>query len=357
MRKIKGLVGIALAGMMIFSAAGCASKEDKLAKALVKTSAVTSYDFKVKGELKVSGQSTEELPQGLDKFTLELDGKAVAEENKFAKLESNVRVGAAGISADTKIIQEMIINGDKADIKMFIQIPEILKAQMGPFLEGFDYIYMDTAGLEKIEKEMNEAAGTPQDIPTDEITKKTANIQKSLLNFIKDYADENGKGIIEDSGKQPVTVNGVEENLQVFKLKIDDAGIKTLLKAYVKDEKRVKEVQDYLNLMEPSEKQNLTPEELTKQIDSLPTMFGKDGLTISFAIKDGYIVHQNINADLLIEGVGINITLSYDIFNINKAEDIKIPTKEEIKALDITELEKMFNAAIPEGAIEEEFAQ
>lgn len=357
MKKIKGLLGIVLAGTMVFSVAGCASKEDKLAKALIKTSTIKSFDYKVKGEVKINGDKVAEATQGIDKFTLELDGKAISEENKFAKVESNVRIGAAGISADTKIIQEMIMNGDKADMKMFIQIPEIVKAQMGPFLEGIDYIYMDSAGLEKMEKEMNQGVEQPKDIPMDELSKKTTNIQKSLLEFIKDYADENGKGIVEDSGKQPVVVNGVEENLQVFKLKIDDAGIKTLLKAYVKDEKRVKEVQDYLNLMEPSENKTLTPDELNKKIDSMPNIFGKGGFTLSFAIKDGYIVQQNINADLLIEGVGVNVTMVYDIFNINKTTDIKIPTKEEVKALDITELGSMFNAEIPAATMEEEFIQ
>jgi len=352
MIKSKGILGIVLAGVMVFTATACTSKEDKLIKALVKTNEIKSFEYKVKGELTISGQPLEVLPAGLDKFTLELDGKADSEENKYAKLQTNARVGAQGISLDTKIIQELLINGDKANIKMFIQIPEILKTQMSPFLDGIDYIYMDSAGLAKIEKDMDAGQEVPKNIDMDKLSKSSANIQKSLLKFIKDYSTENGKGIIEDVGKQSIVVNGVQENLQVFKLKVDDAGIKNLLKAYVKDEKRVKEVEDYLNLIEPSDKQNFTQDELNKKIDSIPNIFGKDGFTLSFAIKDGYIVQQDINADLLIEGVAVHVALVYDIFNINNTVDIKIPTKEEVKSLDITELGSMFNEAIPNEVIE-----
>lgn len=340
MKKYKGILAGIIAGVMVLSLSGCGSKKNGLIEALQKNNDISSFAYKAKAEIKVNGKVDESL-KGLDKFTLELDGKASGEKNKSLKTKANIKLGAAGISADTDMIEEMVMNGDKANIKMFLRIPEILKVQAGTALQNIDYVYVNSESLEKMNKDMNKDGQSSKDMNIEDVTKKAGNVQESISKFIKEYTDENGKGVIEDSGKQKVTVNGAEEELKTYKIKIDNEGVKKLLKSYIKDENRVKEVEAYLKALKidgTNKEQTLNKDELNKKIDEMGNIFGKNGAVLNFAVKDGYVVQQKMSLDLLVNNESLNIDLVYDIFDINKPVDIKIPNPSEIKAVDLVDL-------------------
>lgn len=340
MKKYKGILAAIISGAMIFSLSGCGSKKNGLIEALQKNNNINSFAYKAKAEIKVNGQVDENL-KGLDKFTLELDGKSSVEKNKLFKTKANIKLGAAGISTDTDMIEEIVMDGDKVNLKMFLKIPEILKIQAGTALQNIDYVYVNSESLEKMNKYMSKDGQPSKNMNIEDVTKKAGNVQESILKFIKEYTDENGKGVIEDSGKQKVVVNGTEEELQTYKIKIDNEGVKKLLKAYVKDEKRVKEVEAYLKALKvegTNKEQTLNKDELNKKIDEMKNIFGKNGAVLNFAVKDGYVVQEKMNLDLLIDNESVNIDLVYDIFDINKPVDIKIPNPSEIKAVDLVDL-------------------
>ncbi|MBE6068701.1 MAG: hypothetical protein E7211_13550 [Clostridium lundense] len=351
MKKFKGLIGTLLIGISLLSLTGCTSKEDKLIKALEKTSTIKSLSYKANADFKFSGQAAQEMG-GFSGFNLELTGKSVTEGKTLAKSQANIKVGVMGVSTDLDLIQEISLDKDNADLKMLLEVPEMLKAQAGPMFQNTDYIYIDSKGLEKLqqmEKAQNPNAKTSQNIDMNKIAANAANIQKSSLLFLKNYTKEDGKDLIKYTGKNSVTINETEEKLETYEIKLNNEGLKKLLKAYIKDEKRVKELQDYFTALVPEgskENEKVNMEELNKEIDKMEDIFGKNGLVMTFAIKDGYIIQQKINADLIAEKDSINFNLSYDVFDINKKTDIKVPNKEDVKSMDLVDLISMFNGEI-----------
>ncbi|QGU96240.1 hypothetical protein GOM49_15080 [Clostridium bovifaecis] len=348
MKKIKGYIGALLIGATLFSATGC-GKKDGLVEAIQKTNTAKSFGYKGKIDVKVDGQLPPEAA-GFNNLSLEMNGKYAGEQNKNAKVQANVKFTIMGLSADLDLMEEMSLEGEKANIKMLLEIPELLKAQTGPMFQNYDYLYVDTKDVEKLEKDIQGEEQKPSNVDTKAMMDKGTNIQKSLLSFMKEYKDEDGKGMVEDTGKQAITVNGAEENLQTYKVSVDNDKIKKILKAYLKDEKRAKEIQDYINTIEPqdpSKKEELNIEELAKEIDTMPNVLGKDGLVLDFAVKDGYVVQYKIKGNFAGEqGISVNINLAFDLFDINKEMGIKIPNKTDVKAIDLTELMNMFNGQV-----------
>lgn len=351
MKKFKGLIGTLLIGISLISFSGCTSKEDKLIKALEKTSTIKSLSYKANANFQFSGQTTQEMG-GFNGFSLELNGKSVTEGKKLSKSQANIKVGVMGVSTDLDLIQQISLDKNNPDVKILIKVPEMLKAQAGPMFQNTDYIYVDSKGLEKLqelEKAQNPNAKTSQNIDMNKIAANAANIQRSSLLFLKEYTKEDGKELIKYTGKNSVTINGTEEKLETYEIKLDNTGLKKLLKAYVKDEKRVKELQDYFTSIVPEaskENKKINMEELNKEIDKMEDIFGKNGLVISFAVKDGYIVQQKINANLISNKDDINFSLSYDIFDINKNVEIVFPNKEDVKSIDLVDLMSMFNGEL-----------
>ncbi|MBM7869437.1 hypothetical protein JOC70_000906 [Clostridium pascui] len=351
MKKFKGLIGTLLIGISLLSLTGCASKEDKLIKALEKTSTIKSLSYKANADFKFSGQSAQEMG-GFSGFNLELTGKSVTEGKTLAKSQANIKVGVMGVSTDLDLIQQISLDKNNTDIKMLLEVPEMLKAQAGSMFQNTDYIYIDSKGLDKLqqmEKAQNPDAKTSENIDINKIGANAGNIQKSSFLFLKDYTKKDGKELIKYTGKNPVTINGAEEKLETYEIKLNNEGLKKLLKAYVKDEKRVKELQDYFTALAPEgskENEKINVEELNKEIDKMEDIFGKNGLLISFAVKDGYIVQQKISANLISNKDDINFNLSYDIFDINKNIEIVFPNKEDVKSIDLVDLMSMFNGAI-----------
>lgn len=351
MKKFKGLIGTLLIGLSLISLSGCTSKEDKLIKALEKTSSIKTLSYKANADFKFSGQATQEMG-GFNGFSLELTGKSVTEDKNLAKSQANIKVGVMGISTDLNLIQQISLDKNNPDVKILIEVPEMLKTQAGPMFKNTDYIYVDSKGLEKLqelEKAQNPNTRTSQNIDMNKIAANAANIQKSSLLFLKEYTKGDGKELIKYTGKNSITVNGTEEKLETYEIKLDNTGLKKLLKAYVKDEKRVKELKDYFTALVPEaskENEKINIEELNKEIDKMEDIFGKNGLLMSFAVKDGYIVQQKISANLISNKDDMNFNLSYDIFDINKNVQIVFPNKEDVKSIDLVDLMSMFNGQL-----------
>lgn len=351
MKKFKGLIGTLLIGISLISLSGCTSKEDKLIKALEKTSTIKSLNYKANADFKFNGQSAQEM-DGLNGFNLEISGKSVTEDKNLSKSQANIKIGVMGVSTDLDLIQQVSLDKNNPDVKILIEVPEMLKAQAGPMFQNTDYIYVDSKGLEKLqelEKAQNPDAKTSQNVNMNKLAANAADIQKSSLLFLKEYTKKDGKELIKYTGKNSVTINGAEEKLETYEIKLDNAGLKKLLKAYVKDEKRVKELQDYFTALAPEaskENEKINMEELNKEIDKMEDIFGKNGLLMSFAVKDGYIVEQKINANFISNKNDINFNLSYDIFDINKNVEIVFPNKEDVKSIDLVDFMSMFNGAI-----------
>lgn len=348
MKKFKGLVSALLVGATLFSLTGCGNK-DGLVEAMQKTNTAKSYGYKAKVDVKIDGELPPEAA-GLNSIGLELDGKIAGDVSKGYKNQANIKASVMGISVDLDVMQDIAIVDNKAVVKMFLEIPEILKAQTGPMFADYDYLYMDSQAMEDLQKSMGVEEVTTSDADMKAMMEKSMNVQKSFLSFMKEYKDENGKGMIEDTGKQAVVVNGTEEELQTYKIAIDNAKLKNILKAYFNDEDRVKELQDFITTMapeDPSVQEELNINEMIKEIDTMPNVLGNDGLVFDFVVKDGYVVQYKGNISIAAEdGTNVNLNYVMDLYDINKDIEIKVPEKTEVKALDIMELMNMFNGGL-----------
>lgn len=342
LKKIKGVVFLFLVSSLFLLFTGCSSKDVGLMDAFENNSKIKSFDYKANFDFNFELEEMKAAGLNLDKFNLQLEGKGISEDEKHVKAQSNVKFNIFGINADMDLFQETSIDeDDKVKTDMFIEIPQFFKFQAGPIFENIDYVHISSESLEQLANDMGGAEQAMIPAGNIDSLERLTNLQKSLNDFIRDYTQENGKEIIEDTGKQEIIINDNKENLQTYKISIDSEGLKKLLKAYLEDEKKANELIMFINSMNSgvdSVQGNLDKEQLIKLIDEIPQIIGQDGITLEFAVKDGYVVHQKINANIIVEEDQIHMNLVIDMFDINKEVKIEMPTVDDGKTIDYLEL-------------------
>lgn len=346
MRKFKGIISLCLAVLMLATLAGCGAKKEGLINAIEKSSNMKSYAFKGNINMSVNSEQLETQPNelGMDFSSMDIlmEGKVQQEKDKYSKTEMNMSFGVMGVNVDMNILTDTVVEQDKVQFKMFMQIPEILKATTGPTFAEYDYFYFGSDTMEAMKKQMAEAGQEVPEYDMDEMVKNMTNLQTSFSKFINDYTKENGKEIIEDKGKLDVEVNGKPEKLQVYEMKIEFEGLKKLMKAYLKDENRVSELKSVLNSMSAAnavQGEEFDFDNIIQDIDNMPNFIGEDGIALSFAVKDGYIVQEKFNINIKVEEQGdIHYNFTMDIFDIESDINVNVPNKEEVKSIDLMEL-------------------
>lgn len=342
LKKIKGVVLLFLVSSLFLLFTGCSSKKVGLMDAFENNNKIKSFAYKANVDFDFELEEMKAAGLNLDKFNLQLEGKGVSEDEKHVKAQSNVKFNIFGINADMDLFQETSIDeNDKVKTDIFLEIPQILKLQAGPIFENIDYVHISSESLEQLANEMGGAEEAVIPVGDADSLERLTNLQKSLNDFIVDYADENGKEIIEDTGKQEIIINNNKENLQTYKISIQSEGIQKLLKTYLEDEKKANELIMFINSMNAGAdtiQENLDKVQLIKLIDEIPQIIGQDGITLEFAVKDGYVVHQKINANIIVEEDQIHMNFVVDMFDIDKEVKIEMPTTDDGKTIDYLEL-------------------
>lgn len=342
LKKIKGAILLLLVSSLFLLFTGCGSKKVGLMDAFENNNKIKSFAYKANIDFNFELEEMKAAGLNLDKFNLKLEGKGVTEDGKHVKAQSNVKFNIFGINADMDLFQETSTDeNDKVKTDMFIEIPQFLKLQAGPIFENIDYVYINSESLEQLANEMDGAEEAVIQSGDAEDLERLTNLQKSLNKFIMDYTDENGKGIIEDTGKQEVIINDNKENLQTYKISMDSEGIQKLLKTYLEDEKKAEDLVSIMNSLNSgvnSLQDNLDKDQLIELIDQIPLIIGQDGITLEFAVKDGYVVHQRINTNIIVEEDQIHVDLVIDMFDINKEVKIEMPTVDDDNTIDYLEL-------------------
>jgi hypothetical protein len=329
--KTKSVMYLLITALMIFSLAGCGSKKVSLTEAFENTSKVKSFKFKGNLKLNAEGEGIDPQVQTiLQGFNAELTGDCIQHDKTSAQLKLNTKFSVLGMNMDLDIFEDIKMGEDGLNGKVFIQIPEILKVSV-PELNEFKYIYYDINKL--LDEQLASMGGQVPELDMNKLMVSSKKLVESSGTFMKKYLDEN-KEIVIDKEKQDVEINGQQEKLQVYEVKINNDELKKFLKEILKDENMKKDFVELLRSVpdagvpENEAEINEGFEEILKEIDNMPNVITDEGITLTFAIKDGVIVKNILDFNVEIEGTKLNYNLTMDMFNVDD-KNIKIDFPDE----------------------------
>ncbi|KYH31575.1 hypothetical protein CLTEP_23580 [Clostridium tepidiprofundi DSM 19306] len=352
MKKFR-IVSIVSLIIFVMALSGCGSKEDALFDAIEKTQNIKAYSFKVDGAVKVNlpeEQQQNPFVATMTNVNFSATGKATQERNKWAKTNMNLNMGMMGVNVSSNLMVD-VSYGDEYKYKAFIEIPEIVK-QMGlqQMIGDAKYLYIDSDSMKEIQSaDKNAKQLTTEDMA--KIQKDSMDIQNDLIDFTKKYSKKHSE-FINDEGKKDVEVNGKTEKANVYEIKLNNENLKDYLKEYLSDEKRASKLEDMFNIMKKysvakgseDEIDKFNVEEIKKNIDKMPNFIGKDGITLEYSVKDGYVIKSKININIDIEDksknevTGVSYVVTADLFDINDNIKVEIPNKKDVKCVDINQL-------------------
>lgn len=373
MKKVKKIISLAIGVAMTASVlVGCSANGQELYNSFSKQKSMKSVEMKSDFSLKVSGKnlSSEEekalatLPLK-DGVKVSTKSKSIVNEDKtIAKTQNEISVGISDMSMNMNVWTDMNVSGDKPQMKSVMTVPFILKNKL-PQLNGKEYMVMDYA-------EMNSATNIPGQPPVDykQIMELSKNIQPKLAELMKVYLQQYSfsKDIVTKSDKQNLVVGGVQQEVTIYEVKLNDSTFKELLKYTVanlgenKDiiEKFIKECMPSAGLIDLNKLPEAT-KSLASALDSIKDIkiLGDNGLVLKYAInKDGDIINQKGTMDIVFDTANIKklakggqapnftgvytITLDFnmDIYNINGDVKIEMPTLTSANSINMIDLNK-----------------
>ncbi|MCY6957521.1 hypothetical protein [Clostridium brassicae] len=321
MKKIKGFAIIAIiSSVMMLVLSGCGSSDKtKLIDALNKGKNVKYAAFESKIDFGVEGAEDGKYP--VKNMSLELNGKTAKESDKNQKLQANIKASVSGINVETKFFEEVINENGKVNVNAMIQIPEFLKAQMGPLFKDVEYLNIDTKSLEDLEK-MSKQVQAPT-VKMDSLANNPYKLQEETNKEITAYLEKDGDKVIENKGKQEVSINNVKETVEMYNVKVSKEELNKIVSLAMSNDK------------------NLKAEDVKKGVDEFLKLLDETSTYMEIGLKDGHIVHTKINIVLKEKQEKVNLAVTMNIFDIDKKVDIKIPTNKEVKSKNLLELVTM----------------
>ena len=338
MKGSRKLLVILFTLFMVIGFTGC-SKNSTLMKAFEKNSGMRSYAFKGSVEMKSNSfvfdipnlesdtQQIQKIGLGSIKYTLQ--GKVQKEKNKHIKSQMNMGFDMGIIKMDMDMFTEEVMNKDKMYFTSYTQIPEILKIAATEKLGSVEYIYLDSSMVEEMSKDPQQSLFSSQKLTSN--VRSITSMQKSFNEFVKNYTKETEEKIIIDKGQTEIEVNGKKEIVENYEINISKEDFNKFLEVYIKDEKKANELQTLLNGMA------LQEGAVENDISKMTNFIGKDGITMVYSIKDGYVVQNKIEMNLIINEKEFKYNILLEFFNINDDIKVEMPNRDEVKAIDFTE--------------------
>lgn len=387
MRKaiMKKILVVVLIFTMVLSLAGCGVRDLELYKAMEKMQDITSLESESKMTFEMSGQDFDEGSQiMLDQITKVLSGieivskqKSIGNEEKTqAKAHGMTSVSLDGITINTEAWT--FVDADTLEIKMITKLPTMIGALVGLDKEYlvFDYQKLiDMAELEEEDFNFEEIMEVQKDFQPK--MEKLQELSKEIFKDLKfDYE------IVKL--KEEKLVDG--EKVKVYQLKLDDDGLKLLVKDFVNnmlENERFKEFMiEYMDVvMEMSvEMMNLQNfqgkesqdfeeeiEEMKSQVKTVKEemddylkefkeefnkameifkdlkILGQEGILVEYSVnKAGYIVEKNSTIKLRLDLEEIDKVMKASMEKMNQADEDKDDEDEdkdykEDKAQEISE--------------------
>jgi hypothetical protein len=336
---------------------GCSDPSDSLSEALTNTGKVNSYESSNSMQVNIN-ENQQSKAMNFSGFGVDIKSKVVNDKDKKQNAFSDMTIKYNGMSINTALYSEGTYENNKLNNKITVALSPILIdflnataqnqiSEKKPILNSnIKYLVMDS-------KELEQSVG--KDISQEQYKKNSEQIQglkKSIEKAITKYVTTIGKDNVMKKGKKEILNNGAKVKATVYEIKVTDKQFKDFIKGYLSNLENDKELQNFLKTVMPSTEKDLNFKEMTtnfnKEFDKLPEIIGDNGLNVSFAVKDDYVIKQSLDVDIIIASdkitkitpvTKINIKYSTDIFNINnKNIKIEFPKVDNTNSINILDL-------------------
>jgi uncharacterized lipoprotein YajG len=338
---------------------GCSDPSDSLSKALTNTANINSYESSSSVQVKIDGNEQAKA-MNLSEFGFDMKNKVVGEKNKKQDSSSDISIKYGGMSINTSLFSEGTYENNKLNSKITVTIPPILidllnSAAQNQLPGEKSILNSNTKYLVMDSKELEQAFGKGIDQEQyKKVSEQMQGLTGSIEKAVDKYVSTIGKESVMKKGNKEISINGSKIKATVYEIKVTDKQLKSFMKGYVNNLENDKELQNFLKTVIPSTEKDLDFKEMitnfNKEFDKLPQIIGENGLNVSFAVKDDYIIQETFETDIIASDFAsssttttplakIHIKCSTDIFNIN-SKNIKIdfPKADKTNSINLVDL-------------------
>ena len=379
---MKKLSLLSLILVLTISLTACVGGEAKIYNAFNKMQDVTSVEtetemnFTFKGEGFPEDQQVvfDQIAAMLKDSNIKVHQKSVQNKDKtVAKAEMNTDMNFGGMGMNTKVWVDVDMSKDEPKILEIFKMPPMLMGSMFPNDTSKEYIVYDIGEILNQDEALN----------FNELMDFVKEFQPKMTEFMAEMQKDFKPNIELVKEKEKREVDG--KKLEIYELKLDDAGLRELVKYavnYSLDSEVVMDfIKEYMNQVTKIALTNMPEdervdgekeikaamEEMEKELPEFKVKFnkfmedykdikvlGEKGITIEYGIDNkGYIVHEKGNIDLrfdlenISEVIGeeglkgiVSLGINYSSKNYNINQDIKVemPVTNKENSISFTEL-------------------
>jgi len=351
--KKRKLIGVALVLTLLLGLTGCTKNQQVIFDAAMNMQDVHSLQTNTSMTFELSGSGFEPTVQQqidmaamyLNNAKLELAAKTSANEEKtVAKALVDMSLTVPGMDIKVPIWVDSDLTGDTPKVLEIIKVPEIAAASLPPQFAGKEYMVMDPSDMTGSE------LGNMDMVKLMEFSK---NFNEVGVTFLNSYSKRfNPKIDVVSIGSQTIQTNDGPVKAQIYKLNLNDAQFKNLIRYTVNNFTQDKEAMNFVkefmdSVLEFSqvpdkakaisdfdlafkEFEENKPEFLAEfnaimDIFDEVTFLGDKGIQSKFAIANGYCIQETGTVNLKIDVAQINQLMN--TLNEEQNADIDVNAK------------------------------
>lgn len=334
---LKKLVAMILVVAMAFGLTGCYGGEIELYNAMEKMNKIETMESKMEMDFSFSTEGFaeeeqlmfDEVAELLNDMKIKINMKQTQNEDQTAsKAEMFTDIHLADMDMNMKQWVDVDLSKDNPKMLQIIKMPEEAMTTMVPEGMNKEYIRFDMMAQEELGDNF------------DELIEFTEEFTPKLMEFMNEfYADfDGGKDFL--SKKDSKVIDG--KYLDIFEVKLDDSGLKSLLRYGVnhtlENDTTMDFIKEYMDIVmsisaiPEDEKDEMETEiqdglkDLETQLPEFRTIFndfmdkygeiqvlGEDGISMEIGIdRRGYVAHQAGSIDIRIDAGQIAKALELD---------------------------------------------
>ncbi len=333
MKNAKKRISMAIAVLVAsFAFAGCSSDGMELANAYTKSQSIYSMESKTNLSFNISATNlTDQEKQMMNTIRpfindakITADVKVMQNQDRTSsKVWEDFNAQMGQMPLNMTLWADMDLNS-QMPFKEIIKMPGILNSQMPDQFKGKEYLVMSS-------DDMNNIQGAPV-INYKNLIAFTKNYQTNLMSLPGFGENFNpGTTYITKVGTENKYIDNKLQQVKVYELKLTDASLKSLmhytLNNLADNPDSVNFVRSYvdavMSIYESNPEIDAMKAEMDKAISSVPQqaaildksldsikdvkLLGDEGIVIKYYVnKDGYIVYEQGNAQLVVDMPSIN---------------------------------------------------
>jgi len=377
--KKKKLISVALVLTLLLVLTGCSKNQQVLFDASMKMQDVQSVQQHTTMAFALSGSDFEPTVQEqvdmaamyLNNAKLELNTKAITNKEKtVSKAQLDMNLDLQGMSINVPMWVDTDLTGDTPKITEIFKLPLIAAASLPPQFEGKEYMVMDPADMTN-----SELSG----MDMVKLTEFSKTFNETGIAFLTSYSKRYNPNIdVVSSGTQTIQTNNGSKKAQIYKVNLNDAEFKELIRYTVNNFAQDTEAMDFVkefmdSILEMSQVPDKdkaisefdqafkdfnsnTPQFLVEfnavmdQLDAV-TFLGDKGIELKYAIAGGYCIQETGTINLKIDIAQMNQLMN--TLNEEKTEAIDVDAKGILDfkisfTTDISDINSPLEIAIPE---------